>query len=52
VAGGKGIGLIFKNGEVIRKVPEADIVRAMREEVESFLAERKAAAAAAAGVTD
>jgi (E)-4-hydroxy-3-methylbut-2-enyl-diphosphate synthase len=46
VAGGKGIGLIFKNGEVIRKVPEAEIVTAMREEVDRFLAERKAAAAA------
>jgi (E)-4-hydroxy-3-methylbut-2-enyl-diphosphate synthase len=43
VAGGKGIGLIFKNGEVIRKVPEAEIVQAMREEVERFLMERRAA---------
>ena len=44
VAGGKGIGLIFKNGEVIRKVPESEIVQAMREEVDRFLAERRAAA--------
>ncbi|MBI1963724.1 MAG: flavodoxin-dependent (E)-4-hydroxy-3-methylbut-2-enyl-diphosphate synthase [Candidatus Rokubacteria bacterium] len=43
VAGGRGIGLIFKNGDVIRKVPEKDIVQAMREEVDKFLAERKAA---------
>jgi intein/homing endonuclease len=43
VAGGRGIGLIFKNGEVIRKVPEKDIVRTMREEVDRFVAERKAA---------
>ena len=42
VAGGKGIGLIFKRGEVIRKVPESDIRAAMREEVDKFLAERKA----------
>src|SRR5213594_1536840 len=28
VAGGKGIGLIFKKGEIIRKVPETDIVDA------------------------
>jgi intein/homing endonuclease len=41
VAGGKGIGLIFKRGEVIRKVPESDIRTAMREEVDKFLAERK-----------
>lgn len=47
VAGGRGIGLIFKNGEVIRKVPEAEIVGAMREEVNKFLAERKAAQPAA-----
>ncbi len=43
VAGGRGIGLIFKGGEVIRKVPESEIVTAMREEVDKFVAERKAA---------
>jgi intein/homing endonuclease len=42
VAGGRGIGLIFKRGEVIRKVPEKDIRATMREEVDKFLAERKA----------
>src|SRR5689334_10624726 len=42
VAGGKGIGLIFKKGEVIRKVPEAQIVDALMEEVEKFAAEKKA----------
>src|SRR5213594_2695483 len=47
VAGGRGIGLIFKNGEVIRKVPEKDIVKAIREEVDRFIAERKATRAAA-----
>jgi intein/homing endonuclease len=47
VAGGRGIGLIFKGGEVIRKVPEKDIVSAMREEVDRFLAERRAAKDAA-----
>jgi (E)-4-hydroxy-3-methylbut-2-enyl-diphosphate synthase len=47
VAGGKGIGLIFRRGEVIRKVPEAEIVTAMREEVERFIAEKNAARAAA-----
>ena len=47
VAGGKGIGLIFRKGEVVRKVPEAQIVDAMWEEVESFIAERKAAEGAA-----
>ena len=47
VAGGKGVGLIFRKGEVVRKVPEAQIVDAMWEEVESFIAERKAAEGAA-----
>ena len=47
VAGGRGIGLIFRGGEVIRKVPEAEIVTAMREEVDRFLADRRAAAAPA-----
>lgn len=48
VAGGKGIGLIFKRGEVIRKVPEAQIVDALMEEVEKFAAEKQAEQAAAA----
>ena len=42
VAGGKGIGLIFKKGEVIRKVPEAQIVDALMEEVEKFIEEQAA----------
>jgi len=42
VAGGKGIGLIFRKGEVIRKVPEAKIVEALMEEVEKLVAEKKA----------
>jgi len=50
VAGGRGIGLIFQGGEVVRKVPEAEIVRAMREEVDKFVAERKLAKAAAGAV--
>src|SRR5437870_8704698 len=52
VAGGRGIGLIFKNGEVIRKVAEKDIVKTMREEVDKFIAERKAARAAAPAESD
>jgi len=48
VAGGKGIGLIFKGGDVIRKVPESEIVAAMREEVDKFIAERKEKTAALA----
>jgi (E)-4-hydroxy-3-methylbut-2-enyl-diphosphate synthase len=47
VAGGKGIGLLFKKGEVIRKVPEAQIVDALMEEVEKFAAEAQAAQSSA-----
>ena len=47
VAGGKGIGLIFKKGDVIRKVPEAQIVEALMEEVAKLVAEKEAEAGAA-----
>lgn len=47
VAGGKGIGLIFRKGEVIRKVPEAQIVEALMEEVEKLVVEREAQKGAA-----
>ena len=40
VAGGKGIGLIFRRGEVIRKVPEAQIVDALMEEVQRLVTEK------------
>lgn len=43
VAGGRGIGLIFRKGEVVRKVPETDIVGAFMEEVEKFIAGQEAA---------
>src|SRR2546426_5133328 len=42
VAGGKGIGLIFKKGEIIRKVPEAEIVDALMDEVKKLAAEKQA----------
>jgi len=42
VAGGKGIGLIFKKGVVIRKVPEPQIVDVLMAEVERIAAEREA----------
>lgn len=48
VAGGKGLGLIFKRGQVIRKVPEAGIVDALMEEVQKLAAEKDAEKAAAA----
>jgi (E)-4-hydroxy-3-methylbut-2-enyl-diphosphate synthase len=47
VAGGKGIGLIFRKGEVIRKVPEAQIVDALMDEVKNLAAAKEAEKAAA-----
>jgi (E)-4-hydroxy-3-methylbut-2-enyl-diphosphate synthase len=47
VAGGKGIGLIFKKGEVIRKVPEAQIVDTLMEEVKNLATEKEAEKATA-----
>ncbi len=34
VAGGNKSGLIFKKGEIVRKVPEADIITALLDEIE------------------
>src|SRR5215475_11453293 len=47
VAGGKGIGLIFKKGVVIRKVREAQIVDALMEEVKKLTTEKAAEKATA-----
>jgi len=49
VAGGRGIGLIFRKGEVVRKVPESQIVDALWEECQIFLAEQEAAEQATRG---
>ena len=36
IAGGDGCGLIFKKGEIIRKVPEEDIVAELLSEIEKM----------------
>lgn len=36
IAGGNGEGLIFKRGEIIRKVPEEDLFKALKEELDSW----------------
>ena len=36
VAGGDGCGLIFKKGQILRKVPESEILEALLEEVEKL----------------
>jgi len=36
LAGGNGVGLIFREGEVVRKVPEAEMIEALVDEIESM----------------
>lgn len=36
IAGGKGSGLLFRKGKVIRSVPEEELIDALMEEIETF----------------
>ncbi len=36
LAGGNGVGLIFREGTVVRKVPEAEMIEALLDEIESM----------------
>lgn len=36
IAGGVGEGLLMRKGEIVRKVPEAELLEALREEIERF----------------
>lgn len=36
IAGGKGYGLIFKKGEILRKLPESELLSALMEEIEKL----------------
>ncbi len=36
IAGGKGMGFLFKKGEIIRKIPEADLEQALLDEIEKM----------------
>jgi len=40
IAGGKGTGLLFKNGEVVRKLPEAELADVLVGEVEKLSKEK------------
>ncbi|MBR1885980.1 MAG: flavodoxin-dependent (E)-4-hydroxy-3-methylbut-2-enyl-diphosphate synthase, partial [Schwartzia sp.] len=44
IAGGKGEGLVFRNGEILRKVPETELVGELFKEIDALLAERRAGA--------
>lgn len=36
IAGGNGEGLVFRKGEIVRKVPESELLLALREEIEAY----------------
>lgn len=36
IAGGKGCGMLFRNGEIIRKVPESELLSVLIEEAEKY----------------
>ena len=36
ICGGKGEGLLIKHGEILRKVPEGELLSALREELMSW----------------
>ena len=37
VSGGKGIGLIFKSGEIIRRVPKKDLLKEFEKELKKLI---------------
>lgn len=41
IAGGNGEGLVFRKGEIIRKVPETELVPELFKEIDAILEERK-----------
>lgn len=41
IAGGKGCGFLFKNGKMLRKIPEDKLVEALISEINQILEERK-----------
>ena len=44
IAGGKGEGLVFRKGEILRKVPEAELVSELFREIDALLVEKEAGA--------
>ena len=41
ICGGKGEGLVFRKGEILKKVPEAELVPSLFAEIDKLLEERK-----------
>jgi (E)-4-hydroxy-3-methylbut-2-enyl-diphosphate synthase len=43
IAGGKGVGLLFKYGEIVKKLSEADLADALVREVEEIVSKNSEA---------
>jgi (E)-4-hydroxy-3-methylbut-2-enyl-diphosphate synthase len=41
IAGGRGYGLLFKKGKIIRKIKEKEFMATLLDEIYSMIAERK-----------
>ena len=41
IAGGNGVGLVFRKGEIIRKVDEKDLVDELFKEIDAILVEEE-----------
>ena len=41
IAGGIGEGLLFRKGEIIRKLPEDELLMALMEEIKKYQVEEK-----------
>ena len=41
IAGGRGMGLLFKKGKIIRKIPEADFVSVLMDEIDKWKQEKE-----------
>ena len=42
VAGGKGVGILIKKGEIVKKVPESELLPALKAELDRMVEEKKA----------
>ena len=42
IAGGQGQGLVFRKGEILRKVPEGELVEALFAEIDQWIQEQEA----------
>jgi len=41
IAGGKGVGVLFKKGKVVRKLKEKDFVSVLLDEIQKMVQERQ-----------